>query len=223
MSSEPKQISAARLVGMALAASCSIGMLLFGQVWATEVGDASRLAMGLIPWVLAAGWPGPVGTRRDWSLLLGLGLPVWALCAWIDLRLGRGLESLQFVLGAAVWMIICLGESRTLAAKAGLRWYGFLWFFLMLVLPSLAVALAWGQGEALGDGESLQAAGQLSRFSPIQAIWSHASTAGAEMGWTVRLQTPALWACLGLLTLCAVLSSRAPSISSRALPEEGAA
>jgi hypothetical protein len=200
-----KPIGPWRLGGMALALASSIAVLLAGQVWAVELGEASRLAICLTPWVLLAGWPAPHGVRRDWPLVVGLALPVWALCAWIDLNSGLPIEPLRLSLASALWLILCLGESRFRAAQVGLRAYTFLWFGLLLVLPALTVAMAWGQGGLLGDGGR---ADQIARWSPLQMVWRQVSSTSSEVSWSDQSQSPALWACMLLLVFCSLSGRR---------------
>ena len=205
---KPGAIGAARLGALALGLFLSILPLALGEAWARELGDASRLAMAATPWVVIAGWPGARGSVRDWPFALGLVLPVWALCAWFDLRLGLGLGRLQATFAAAVVMVACLGEARAQAVRGALAIYGPLWLLVVGILPALAVAAAWGQGQRLTD-EGLP--GALAAFAPVASIWRDVQPMEGDLarqGIESALFCPSTLVCVALVMICTLLNRR---------------
>lgn len=205
-----RAIGAWRLGSFGLALVWSAGIVYLGQEWHGQFGDGSRLAIACTPWVVIAGWPSSHRVPRDWHLALGLALPVLALAAWFDLRLGLGPGRLQAGLAAALVMSACLGEARTQASRGLGAVYGFFWFLCMGFLPAAAVAVQWGRGELVSD-EGLSSA--LRAFSPVASIWRDVQPIEGDLarsGLNSAFFCPATLVCMALAVVFAAASRRKP-------------
>lgn len=199
-----------RILGLLLALLASIAPIALGQEWPKPFGDASRLAMACLPWVVVAGWPSREGVRRDWPLALGLALPVWALAGWLDLRLGLGAVRLQSSVAAAFVMTACLGEARTQASRRNPTPYALLWLLCLGILPAVALALSWGRGEPVTD-EGI--AGALRGFSPVASIWRDVQPVEGDLarrGIDSALFCPATLVCVVLALVFGLAGRRRP-------------
>ena len=172
------------------------------------LGDGSRLALSWLPWIAFVGMPGAATEGRDWLLALGLCVPVTAVALWVDQDAGLLAGRLHATNLAGVVALCTIGESRYLAARSDVPSYAPCWFVLVLGLPGLATALAWGAGGRLMEGTWAEL---LASLSPLSAMWRDVrqvdSSASAEF-LGAALFCPSTMSCVVLVVVMAVLSRR---------------
>ena len=205
----PVGLSARRTLGFFLALGLSLAPLVFAAQFEQQLGQASRLAMVWLPWIVLAGWPAAHGSAaRDWPLLLAWALPVTALAAWYDRHLGLGLGRLEATFAAGLLVSVTLGEARARAARGCVQSYGALWLVLVGILPALAVALAWGAGTTIEEGAS---SSWLASFSPLTALWRDVQPVEGDLarqGVESAVFCGSTLACLALLIWTAAVERR---------------
>lgn len=172
---------------------------------ARSLEGASRVACVWTPWVALVGLPGGRARSRTWPLALGLALPLVALAGWIDHEGGLSRSRLEADFACGAVLLALLGEAQHLAARGGVRAYGWIWLGVLAVVPTLAVALAWGDGGRL-EPEGLP--GRLFRFSPLGTMWSAVRPGEAAAGLIAGLRQPGVSAAVGLLAIGAWLGVR---------------
>ena len=192
-----------------LAWGLSAATLILPETLERSLGEGSRLALALLPWIALIGlplWHSPeqgVGdrVRRGWPVALAAALPVLALAGWLDLRAGMGAARLAGVAAFGLPVLVLLGEARHVARPRGRGLYGGLWFVLVPGAAALAAARGWAVSGRLAEG-GLE--GWLARVSPLSTAW--ADFEGVPGSPALALLRPALGAAALLL---AVVWSRA--------------
>jgi hypothetical protein len=183
--------------GSAVAWLLSCAPIALPSIWPpaeASLGEASRAALSVLPWLAWIGLPGALGSgsaKDSGSITLGtaaLAAPPLAAGAAIDLGHGRSGATLAALALLSLAMILMLGFAAR-RAECGSRSRAFAWAWIALVpgLPILRCALE------LGGTPSRLAT--VANASPIAWAWECAGAGPFRIPWA------GLAVCLGLFAI----------------------
>jgi hypothetical protein len=187
-----------------------------------SLGDASRAALAVLPWLAWIGLPrafrneeSPHGSRASSLGTAALSLPPIAAAVAVDLGHGRSVAWLACVAVAGLSMIALLGaagEGRVPGPRG--RAYAWAWIALVPGAPLLRCALELGGAPAWGSAPGWLA--RLADASPIAWAWARASTSDAGKG------SPIPWAGLAVCFVLLAIAGLPRGGPARAVEAETA-